>query len=212
MKHGDLVRYTGTVLSISEGYKRKGVILGEPRGDFVHVLFTYSNSISKQNPSHAWREYKYTKEGITATPARYYIQLFIQDLQYLQPSQPATSNSKRVIPDDLWDNEWSDTPTLVTSAIARIKTEDEFIAEYGSNWRGKVHQTFPKNMDHLLGKVISKKTYDLIRRNDYVEPEELDYYAISSDMVISESNISFAVSNKLIITSTAVPNNKLLLV
>lgn len=36
----------------------------------------------------------------------------------------------------------------------RIKTEKEFIKDFGENWRKKVTYTFPAGMDMLLGKPI----------------------------------------------------------
>lgn len=35
--------------------------------------------------------------------------------------------------------------------IARIKTEKEFIKEFGSNWKTSVYQSFPPSMDTFLG-------------------------------------------------------------
>ncbi len=40
--------------------------------------------------------------------------------------------------------------------LVRIKTEEEFIKEFGEDWRNKTQRPFTKSMDYLFG-----KTYDI---------------------------------------------------
>lgn len=61
----------------------------------------------------------------------------------------------------------------------RIKTEKEFIKEYGNNWRNLVKSNFPEKMDYLLGKKLIK-CYIYYRGKDIID---IDNWIISKDML-----------------------------
>jgi len=63
----------------------------------------------------------------------------------------------------------------------RFKTEEEFIREYGENWRKLVPFQFVKNMDDLLGRPFDKLI--LITPMGYVVPK-IDVWKISMDMLV----------------------------
>ncbi len=65
----------------------------------------------------------------------------------------------------------------------RIKTEQEFLNDFGRDWRHECKATFPITMNHLLG--ISLEEGDNIRIAEFVEGIGVIFiggYSISEDM------------------------------
>lgn len=72
--------------------------------------------------------------------------------------------------------------------IYRIKTQGEFLSDFGDNWRDKVRCSFPKVMDKLLGKEISEEKYHMcVNMNSTFN---LEGYNISKDMITKEIKTS----------------------
>ena len=67
----------------------------------------------------------------------------------------------------------------------RIKTKQEFLDEFGENWRINVTHTFPDNMDHLLGKDIPSHFNDMLNIMLRLKRGNVRYssYFISYDMI-----------------------------
>jgi hypothetical protein len=75
----------------------------------------------------------------------------------------------------------------------RFKTREEFINEFGDNWRNKVYCGFVSEMDNLLGEDIEKKYYnqidDIIIKNrllgtiHYQSTDPLYGCSVSLDMI-----------------------------
>ncbi len=69
----------------------------------------------------------------------------------------------------------------------RVKTEEEFLEEFGRGWRNRVSATFPEEMDYLLGEEIvgeklteqCKKGYTLYVPDRLFQPSS---YSLSPDM------------------------------
>ena len=79
----------------------------------------------------------------------------------------------------------------------RIKTEEEFLLEFGPGWRHEVDSQFPRGMDHLLGlnviEDLSTSTFkyaiDVI--NGDRRSFDVDGYNISLDMLIWKETPKF---------------------
>ena len=74
---------------------------------------------------------------------------------------------------------------------ARIKTEQEFIREFGVKWRmvdyGPVDWARPA-MDPLFGRTISEETANVIRKaGKYKTPEFGDRWTIYANMIVTTS-------------------------
>lgn len=67
------------------------------------------------------------------------------------------------------------------SKTYRIKTEKEFIIEFGSNWRNIVRHTFPTSMDNLLNRVLTKEEYEKIG----IDKCHIGGYTVGQDMIIT---------------------------
>lgn len=64
----------------------------------------------------------------------------------------------------------------------RIKTEVEFILEFGRRWRDDVRYSFPEDMDHLLGTTIKDSKARLLYREE-IDEIIIDACSISRDMI-----------------------------
>lgn len=99
MKNGDQIKYTGKYTGAGLFFETKnqkiGHILGEVVNGYAHVLFSFSKILQQNNPDHNWHSYE------DDTVSRCYIKLPVRDLEFIR-----SCNSKKVIPDNLWSNEW----------------------------------------------------------------------------------------------------------
>ena len=87
---------------------------------------------------------------------------------------------------------------MVDLSKYRIKTEKEFLAEFGEDWRGEVESGFNPEMDCLLGMSLNDIRFDDWEENvtEWLEnglpddamsiSEPIDGYWISRDMVIAK--------------------------
>jgi hypothetical protein len=73
-----------------------------------------------------------------------------------------------------------------------IKTEEEFIREFGEGWRSEVIGYFNNKMDYLLGLEITKKDYEIIQNkasfykqwlHEHNTIESDSYWTLTKDMV-----------------------------
>lgn len=62
----------------------------------------------------------------------------------------------------------------------RIKTKDEFISQYGTDFRNKVCYSWTQSMDYLFGKQLTKKQSNDLKEMGYTY---IDEWCISGDMV-----------------------------
>ena len=67
----------------------------------------------------------------------------------------------------------------------RIKTEKEFINEFGSAWRTEVELAFPHEMDAFLGISLSKEQ---VKEFEMSNTLHLDRWVFSRDMITLESS------------------------
>lgn len=66
----------------------------------------------------------------------------------------------------------------------KFKTEEEFIKEYGPDWRGRVPQTWNSSMDKYLGEVITKPSeIESVRRGELFHRGN---WTFSPQMIIKE--------------------------
>lgn len=64
----------------------------------------------------------------------------------------------------------------------RFKTEQEFLEEFGQDWRGDVRYQWVEAMDYLLGKQIDP---DKLLSTGRPDLQYYDNFSVSSDMVTS---------------------------
>lgn len=67
------------------------------------------------------------------------------------------------------------------SSNYRIKTEEEFINEFGDNWRSKTEAYFTHSMDYLLGKELNEEQINEYKKNGNFY---IDGWGISKGMII----------------------------
>jgi len=66
----------------------------------------------------------------------------------------------------------------------RIKTKDEFIREFGDNWRDKVYAGFTPKMDSLFNRTLTESEYnELCSKRGLRLPSGIYSWGISEDMV-----------------------------
>lgn len=67
----------------------------------------------------------------------------------------------------------------------RFKTEEEFIIEFGFNWKRAIN--WPENKDHFLGQEILKRDYEFIQMYGYGHcTDEKPTFEVTTDMVKKE--------------------------
>ena len=80
----------------------------------------------------------------------------------------------------------------------RIKTEREFIREFGDDWRNEVRAQFPEMMDHLLNRVLSEEeNISMNKASDKGETAYILCYSISGGMVTEIDSNSTSLNPKL---------------
>lgn len=76
----------------------------------------------------------------------------------------------------------------------RIKTEEEFVKEFGSNWREEIHLGWAEHMDYLFGKPIIDKTFKKVNNidsNTIYRTNDGSQWNISKDMIMEVKEIDW---------------------
>ena len=66
----------------------------------------------------------------------------------------------------------------------RIRTEQEFLNEFGENWRSTVKAQFPEPMNHLLGIPLDEEDNLRLEQSKGNGHLHVDGFTISKDMII----------------------------
>jgi len=73
--------------------------------------------------------------------------------------------------------------------MVRFKTEEEFIAEFGIDWEGKVRYGWNPEMDKFFGTEFPMEYYQVILEMDDYYSRELGGWSFSRDMFIEEEDV-----------------------
>lgn len=73
----------------------------------------------------------------------------------------------------------------------RFKTKQEFINEYGEDWRSRIYWNHNGEMDYLCGTEVPKEISDLLIKEKKARLPVAGWVVKLSDTVVSEENAFF---------------------